>query len=340
MDPLLVYSREERIGRGSFGEVYLGRQKQSGQRVAIKVIDFEKTSDEIADIEREVALLSQCRSPYVTQYFGAYLEKTRLWIVMEYMGGGSALDLVESGTLDEPTVAVILRQMLFGLQYLHERRIVHSDVKAANVLFSEQGNVKLADLGIAGQLIYRDESVSIAGSPYWMAPEVASSLALVFASDIWSFGITAIELATQRTPYSHLEPDQALFRIRNEPPPTLTGSNWSEAFKAFRPTATSLLEHKFVSDGHRNLVPLALLERSARYREAKRTAQNTTPSACNDATSQVTWTYPTLTSATVSPSPSLTVIQQSGHSSLTIPATSSSTLTLRRITPRCNASTY
>ncbi|TXG66867.1 hypothetical protein EZV62_008142 [Acer yangbiense] len=211
------FSQLELIGRGSFGDVYKAFDKELNKEVAIKVIDLEESEDEIEDIQKEISVLSQCRSPYITEYYGSYLQQTKLWIIMEYMAGGSVADLVGQ-PLDEVSIACILRDLLHAIEYLHNEGKIHRDIKAANILLTENGDVKVADFGVSAQLT---RTISRR------------------KADIWSLGITVIEMAKGEPPLADLHPMRVLFIIPRESPPQ-------------RPSARELLKHRFIRNARKS----------------------------------------------------------------------------------------
>ncbi|CAO1628490.1 unnamed protein product [Sympodiomycopsis kandeliae] len=276
-DPEDYYIKQQRIGKGSFGEVYRGYYKATHAQVAIKIIDLENAEDEIDDIQQEISILSQLDSEHVTKYHGSWLKGTNLWIVMEYCSGGSCSDLMKPGRLREDYIAIVMRELLKGLDYLHGQGKLHRDIKAANVLLSASGDVKLADFGVSGQLTATmTKKNTFVGTPYWMSPEVIKQSGYDFKADVWSLGITAIELAMGEPPYADLHPMKVLFLIPKNPPPQLDAS-FSKSFREFvsfclqrdpahRPTARELLRHRFIKNAKRTTTLIELIERLERWR--------------------------------------------------------------------------
>ncbi|EJD48435.1 Pkinase-domain-containing protein [Auricularia subglabra TFB-10046 SS5] len=274
-DPSSQYTLLEKLGTGSFGTVYKAMHNETKQIVAIKQIDLEDSDDDISEIQQEIQHLAQCDSEYVTRYYGSFVKGYKLWIIMEYLAGGSCLDLLKAGTFSEPHIATICKELLLGLDYLHTEGKIHRDIKAANVLLSASGKVKLADFGVAAQLSNTLRHTFV-GTPFWMAPEVIRQAGYDAKADMWSLGITAIEMAKGEPPLSEYHPMRVLFLIPKAKPPVLEGP-FSLAFKEFvglcltkdplqRPSARELLQHRFIKTARKTASLTELIERYQDFR--------------------------------------------------------------------------
>ncbi|XP_054457014.1 mitogen-activated protein kinase kinase kinase kinase 5-like isoform X2 [Anoplopoma fimbria] len=254
-----------RVGGGTYGEVYKARNKQNGEMAAIKVIKMEP-EDDFSVIQQEIVIVKGCKHPNIVAYYGSYIRANKLWICMEFCGGGSLQDVYHvTGPLAEPQIAYICREMLQGLHYLHAQKKIHRDIKGANILLNDQGEVRLADFGISAQITATlARRMSFIGTPYWMAPEVAAveiKGGYNELCDIWSVGITAIELAELQPPMFDVHPLRVLFLMSKsgyQPPKLKDKSKWSPMFYNFvkamlvrnpkrRPSASKLLSNMFLT---------------------------------------------------------------------------------------------
>jgi serine/threonine protein kinase len=223
------------LGKGSFGAVYKAEHKSSKAEVAVKIIPTN--DDEFDKIKSEIEILSRCDSPYVVGYFECFIKSipnkpSEMWIVMEYCEGGSMSDLLEleHGCLEEDTIRAVAASIVLGLQYLHGvANVCHRDIKCGNVLLTDDARVKLADFGVSAELTNTiNKRKTVVGSPFWMAPEVIRESHYDGRADVWSLGITVIEMAEGAPPHSNLNPLRAIFVIPNKPAPTLADpDNWS-----------------------------------------------------------------------------------------------------------------
>ncbi|XP_063762435.1 mitogen-activated protein kinase kinase kinase kinase 5-like isoform X3 [Eleginops maclovinus] len=270
----------QRVGGGTYGEVYKARNKQNGEMAAIKVIKMEP-DDDFSIIQQEIVIVKSCKHPNIVAYHGSYIRTNKLWICMEFCGGGSLQDIYHvTGPLSEPQIAYICREMLQGLDYLHAQKKIHRDIKGANILLNDQGEVKLADFGISAQITATlARRMSFIGTPYWMAPEVAAveiKGGYNELCDIWSVGITAIELAELQPPMFDVHPLRVLFLMSKsgyQPPKLKDKSKWSSMFYNFvksmlvrnpkkRPSASKMLTQSFLTQQSLNReLTLDLLEK-------------------------------------------------------------------------------
>jgi serine/threonine protein kinase len=264
-DPLADFALVRRLDSGASGEVWLARSLAGGQEVAIKMVELDPAVPELEEeLENEVAALSKCQSEFVVQYFGSYRRagSNTAWIVMEYCDVGSLQDLLQYclRPFSEDECRAILASLVAALAYLHAQGIVHRDVKAKNVLVNSRGRVKLCDLGVSGLLSSaRPRRNTAVGSPHWMAPEVIVEADYDGRADVWSAGITLLELAEMEPPYVDTAVGDLLHAIPVVPPPTLAEpQRWSPAMRSFladcltkdiqqRKSAAELLKHPFVA---------------------------------------------------------------------------------------------
>uniref|UniRef100_A0A8C0H861 non-specific serine/threonine protein kinase n=1 Tax=Chelonoidis abingdonii TaxID=106734 RepID=A0A8C0H861_CHEAB len=266
LDPNEVWEIVGELGDGAFGKVYKAKNKETGALAAAKVIEA-KSDEELEDYMVEIEILATCDHPYIVKLLGAFYHDSKLWIMIEFCPGGAvdAVMLELDRGLTEPQIQVICRQMLEALVYLHSKKIIHRDLKAGNVLLTQDGDIKLADFGVSAKNIKTlQRRDSFIGTPYWMAPEVVMCETMKdtpydYKADIWSLGITLIEMAQIEPPHHELNPMRVLLKIAKSDPPTLNcPSKWSPEFKDFlktaldknpetRPSAAQLLEHSFVN---------------------------------------------------------------------------------------------
>ncbi|KAI9286216.1 kinase-like domain-containing protein [Umbelopsis sp. AD052] len=278
-----LYTKLKRVGKGAYGSVYKGLDNKSGKVIAIKILNLDTAEDDVTDIQNEITLLSdltRSESVNITPYHGCFLNKTKLWIIMDFAGGGSVRNLMKAGKIEEKYIAVIAREVLMALKFLHKHKIIHRDIKAANILMTDEGNIQLCDFGVAGQTSMNClKRNSFVGTPYWMAPEVIREGALYdFKADIWSFGITIYEIATGNPPLANQDPMRAIIMIPRSKPPQLEGQ-FSAAIKEFveqcvneepdeRPSADDLLKSKFIRFASKTSSTI-LIDLIRRYEEWK-----------------------------------------------------------------------
>ncbi|KAK9449071.1 kinase-like domain-containing protein [Limtongia smithiae] len=282
-DPTTLYRSLHKIGQGASGGVYTAYQVGTNLCVAIKQMNLEQQPKKELIIN-EILVMKESKHRNIVNFIDSFLYRGDLWVVMEYMEGGSLTDVVTYNMMSEGQIAAVCRETLFGLQHLHSKGVIHRDIKSDNVLLSLSGNIKLTDFGFCAQISSDlGKRTTMVGTPYWMAPEVVSRREYGPKVDIWSLGIMAIEMIEGEPPYLTEAPIRALYLIATNGTPDLKDPDaLSPTFKEFlgwalqvdaelRASATELLGHPFLqcAESPRSLAPLVKAARIAKLKDHK-----------------------------------------------------------------------
>ncbi|KAG1096748.1 hypothetical protein G6F42_018308 [Rhizopus arrhizus] len=280
-DPSLVYKNMRKIGQGASGGVYTAYSEGSDFPVAIKQMNLEQQPKKELIIN-EILVMKESKQKNIVNFIDSYLWRGDLWVIMEYMEGGSLTDVVTNNMMMEGQIAAVCHEVLEGLQHLHSKGVIHRDIKSDNILLSLYGDIKLTDFGFCAQLNeMQSKRTTMVGTPYWMAPEVVTRKEYGPKVDIWSLGIMAIEMVEGEPPYLNENPLRALYLIANNGTPKLQNPEaLSPIFRDFlakclevevdrRPSASEMLKHPFLrcADPLPSLAPLIRAARDAVRRE-------------------------------------------------------------------------
>jgi len=362
-DPDELFILEEEIASGSFGVVYKGRHAETGEHYAVKIITPEE--DEVLDdFLVEIAILRKCKHRNIVGFYGAWMKGEELFIAMELCDGGAVSDIYQvcNEPLTEEQIGVITRETLHALSYLHSVNIIHRDIKGANILLTNSGDIKLVDFGVSAELkVASEKRNTLIGTPYWMAPEVVANktgnVPYDARSDVWSLGITLIELGEMNPPLHEIHPMKALMMIPMREAPTFSHPDkWSRDFKDFvatclikspekRKSAEEMLKHPWILQTKDNSVLVDLINKRRKAEAAANGAEEEDTSSSSDeeeSTSDMKAkgnTFPNQrqsTDAPLQPTHSLSDPQVNDKHSGSLGSTASSKRSIRNLPPGSN----